>query len=483
MKHTLVPVILVIVALAAPLIYSVHLNHGHFVYTLDDPYIHLSLASEIARGHHGINPGEATSPSSSILWPFLLVPFTGLELFQFVPLLLNTIFAAVTAIILYRFFDRRLLPFIASVFAFSIPGLVLTGMEHGLQVLLTASIAVDTCRFARDGTRSSLLLPALVAAPLVRYECLAVSVPVLVFLFVSGERKASLLTGFVLAAFLAGYSLFLMRMGLDPLPASVMAKSTVAAGGSALSHFASNLATFRGAVQALLLVPLSFVMLSPSRKRSARLLAGTAIAAALLHLAVGRFGWFHRYGVYAWTFTVLVTYDLYRPFLGTRKLLFSAALCILGANYLTGYLRIPHASANIYRQQYQMARFAREWYPGPIAVNDLGLVAFMGQQYVLDLWGLAVPEALEGASDPEWVDSAAVVNGVDLAIVYAEELPGTSHWTPVARMDLHPPLVVCPYGGVDFLAAPWSSPDSLKTILEGFAVTVPDGIDFTVYHR
>ncbi|MBN2327748.1 MAG: hypothetical protein JXR73_11395 [Candidatus Omnitrophica bacterium] len=51
------------------------MNHGVFCYTLDDAYIHLALSENIIHGHYGINPGECSSPSSSILWPFLLAPW------------------------------------------------------------------------------------------------------------------------------------------------------------------------------------------------------------------------------------------------------------------------------------------------------------------------------------------------------------------------------------------------------------------------
>mgnify|MGYP001017862235 CR=1 FL=1 len=45
---------------------------GFFFYTLDDPYIHLALAENILRGHYGINLDEPSSPSSSIVYPFLV---------------------------------------------------------------------------------------------------------------------------------------------------------------------------------------------------------------------------------------------------------------------------------------------------------------------------------------------------------------------------------------------------------------------------
>ena len=43
------------------------LNHGVFLYVLDDTYIHLGLAARLYGAHYGINAGEASSPSSSIL--------------------------------------------------------------------------------------------------------------------------------------------------------------------------------------------------------------------------------------------------------------------------------------------------------------------------------------------------------------------------------------------------------------------------------
>ncbi|HKL20996.1 MAG TPA: hypothetical protein VJ904_04275 [Tichowtungia sp.] len=59
-----------------------YLNGGVFTYSLDDAYIHLSLAEQIHHGHYGINAGEYSSPSSSVLCPFLLAPFSGLPSFR-----------------------------------------------------------------------------------------------------------------------------------------------------------------------------------------------------------------------------------------------------------------------------------------------------------------------------------------------------------------------------------------------------------------
>ncbi len=116
-----------------------------------------------------------------------------------------------------------------------------------------------------------------------------------------------------------------------------------------------------------------------------------------------------------------------------------------------------------------------------MAVNDLGLISMGYDRYILDLWGLATPSALQGAFSSAWVDSAAMANNVNYAIVYKDELPGIQHWTTVARMQIRPPLVVCVSGGIDFLAAPWASDDSLRVKLIDFSTTLPEGIDMEVF--
>lgn len=481
MAGRLMVLAVLLAAVAAPLALSVHKNDGVFVYTLDDPYIHLALAGNIRAGHYGINPGEPTSPASSVIWPLILVPFADLPFFTVVPLALNLLFAGATVLLLLRFYGEEcLLCAVASVFAFSLPGLVLTGMEHSFQVFLTVVMAAGACSLSEGRGFPRYLIWAAIAAPLVRYECLAVTIPVLGMAFMLGERKKALIAAGAAAASLGVFSLFLLSLGLSPLPASVLAKSSVAAGGGVFGNLVTSLSSFRGMVQALLLPPLLFAALRKGKSEH-RLLAASAAVSVALHLAVGRFGWFHRYGVYMWVYSTMVVFHLYRPFLKQRRMLFAVVLLAASGNYLTGYLRIPFASGNIYRQQYQTARLVGDWVQGPVAVNDLGLVALYSDSYVLDLWGLAVPEALEGAGDQAWVDSAAAASGVNLAVVYPDRFEGLLHWERIAVMELQPPLVVCADGSVEVKAAPWADADSLYKIVEEFSATLPDGVEFTGY--
>lgn len=59
---------------------------GGFVYTLDDPYIHLALAKQIHALRYGINPMEGSALPFSNLWPLLLA-IVPQPLMEFAPLI------------------------------------------------------------------------------------------------------------------------------------------------------------------------------------------------------------------------------------------------------------------------------------------------------------------------------------------------------------------------------------------------------------
>lgn len=80
------------------------LNDGQFTYTGDDPYIHLALAENIARGHYGVNLAEYSAPSSSVLWPVLLAPFAPLRVDDLVPLCINLLCTTITVLLSDRIF-------------------------------------------------------------------------------------------------------------------------------------------------------------------------------------------------------------------------------------------------------------------------------------------------------------------------------------------------------------------------------------------
>ena len=149
--HLLAPLVYVL-ACAVLLVADLSVTDGTFTYVLDDAYIHLSLAENVAQGHYGLNPDEPASPSSSVLWPLVLAPFAGAEGFDRIPLVLNLICCVLFLIALQRFLfflagpssDRAragIAVLVAClVFAFNLPGLTFTGMEHPIQILCAAGV-------------------------------------------------------------------------------------------------------------------------------------------------------------------------------------------------------------------------------------------------------------------------------------------------------------------------------------------------------
>ncbi|WP_369720759.1 hypothetical protein AB8Z38_27015 [Bradyrhizobium sp. LLZ17] len=116
------------------------------VFTLDDAYIHLAVADQILSGGYGVNAGEYSSPSSSIIWPYLLALTEALHLGAFGPLLINGAAACATVFALLRaleqsglFDDASDRPFgylIALILIFNVSAVALpmTGMEHSVHV-------------------------------------------------------------------------------------------------------------------------------------------------------------------------------------------------------------------------------------------------------------------------------------------------------------------------------------------------------------
>src|SRR4030067_1209007 len=100
-KLFFIPFYLFISILLIQTIIILILNSGLIVYTTDDAYIHLALAENILKGHYGVNLQEYSSLSSSILWPFILIPLTGFSFGYLIPLIVNTLSSLATIFIFF----------------------------------------------------------------------------------------------------------------------------------------------------------------------------------------------------------------------------------------------------------------------------------------------------------------------------------------------------------------------------------------------
>lgn len=484
-------------------------NEGTFTYTLDDPYIHMTLADRMVQGEYGINPGEAASPSSSVIWPVLLMPFVALKgAWALYGSLAWNVLAALLAVVLLSLLWHgilgplrsrseglsHLLLLFLSVLVFNVPGLVFTGMEHTLQVALVLALLLGLIREAGSGRVPCWTPVVMVLGPLVRYELLAPCGAALLFLFVRGHKRLALGVSGILLLFLGGFSLFLVRLGLPFMPSSIMAKSALSESGLSglLVNGLRTLGVPVGVLLLLMALANAYLAIARTRAMADRLLAGVLILAALAHALGGSFGWYYRYEVYAWAFLVMGTLHGFRVreeragFLDApaNRVLLMVALLVGGSGYLTVLYSTPTASRNIYDQQYQMGRLVQSYLKEAVAVNDLGLVAWGNPHPVLDLMGLASPQALSlrrsSPVDPTWMEALCRRKGVDVAIVYERGffslLP--SSWQPLGRFRLSTRRVVCASDVVTvFLTRPQALPRVVPAV-RAWVSTLPRGVRF-----
>ncbi len=507
----LISISLLILITIIQFILIVSSNDGLLVYTLDDPYIHMALAENIKQGHYGINLSEFSAPSSSILWPFILaaIPTSVLPIF-----FLNLIFSIFTLTIFIKILNvsamqsqtknENLIFILCSVLfilATNMVGLIFTGMEHALQVLIVAIIAYGLILHTDKHKVPSWLLISIIIAPLIRYESIAISLAALLYLSMQKYYFSVAIISIALALIIVSFSFFLTSMGLDYLPNSISAKSNIVQGQGALNKFIENLINSlrerQGVVLSFAILTLLYYFLWGAQNKK-RQLALIAILAVIMHFLAGRYGWYHRYEIYILVFIIIILFHLYLPVvfknldaspkLGTSNitascLFFGTLSVFIGAPYIYGLTTIHKASNNIYEQQFQMHRFAVDYYNEAVAVNDLGYVAYNNDNFILDLGGLASKEALQAkfeSKDGDWIDKLVVKNSIGLIMIYDDWFNGSisKNWIKMGELHLGKKKITPAREYVSFYAANQQAYNKLLPKLTSFISTLPQGTKF-----
>lgn len=485
-----------------------HLTHGTFVYALDDPYIHLAMAEQLVHGHYGINALENSSPSSSIVWPLLLTPLAGTRWQVYLPLVWNILFGVISAGLIGAIVAgwpaspsprpvevprwQQALTAMLLIFLANLASLTFIGMEHVLQIMLSICCAVGVIRAMEGRNIPPWCVAAAIVAPMVRYENLALTVALAIALIgLRQRRKAALVVGFSLLPLVA-FSLFLKAERLPLLPTSVLVKggaykSSTSHGMSFLRDIHDNLVldiihTERSSMLLLLIILL--VLFYRERSRTRRFAIGSAVWVAAIQLLIGRFGWFHRYEVYAFIFIALVLVRIATEHSRMKLACLTVILLFCAGTYIHGTLVTPEASSDIYQQQYQMHRFMADFYRRDVALNDLGLVSYQRPPgvYVLDLYGLASPEASRQTDKtPEWMEEITQRHRVPLAMVYSGWFNIPSTWVPLARMCQGTPKQRVGERCVDFYSTSAATEEQTRIAVTKFAPTVPQTVAFTLH--
>lgn len=440
-----------------------HTNQG-LIYTLDDPYIHLALAKNIWIGSYGINPNEMSAPSSSIIWPFLLSPFAAFNFFELIPLIINCLCVVLSGLLIASTLKtepaKRTLISLSLMFSTNLFGLAFTGMEHSLQTLLCIIIAKSILETEIEKTDKSriFLYFSLVILPMVRYEGLAISIPVFIYLYFNNKKAIAVTLSLSTIAFLSGFSFFLYKNNLGLIPSSILAKADQ--GTDAIwNNFSTNLVEHGPLLAGV--ISLSFFLKSINQKK----LALITLTSTCMHFTFGKFGWFSRYEAYLAIFILIIAARVLlisRP--SQWKLLLISPIAFSSLCYAT--IKTPIAAANIYNQQAQIAKIA-EILGKPVAVNDLGLMSLRSGQYILDLWGLGSREALElrktSSNAPYWIAKLMKEKSVNFAFIYDEWFPyKPTSWIKVGFIKLDQERVT-PASDKVFLYA--TSPESAEELV------------------
>lgn len=389
---------------------------GHFTYSLDDPYIHLALAENLPM-YHGLNaPPDVSAPSSSVLYPWLLMPLAHTGAAFMAPLLLNLTGGVVAILLLVRV-ERQidLVPSAgAAVRAVLVLGfaliinlftLLFTGMEHTLHVAAALAVFSGLLDAVEKKPLPWWFWVAIIIGPMFRYEAFALSVLALLCVACWGEWKKALPAFLLMLVGPLAYSFYLHGMGLPWLPGSVLAKSVglgqVNDGRGVLAGVLNVLLNFlRNFKQVMawghtVLLLLLFVLLWRVEGRK-RVVALVVVAAGMAHLFLSSFAWLDRYHAYLLALDLLALLYVARPMLQrvaerSSNGHFTLVLLLLGAGASSLFCTVstPASSRQIYNVHAQLHRFLTESWKEPVASYDIGYPSWQNPWPVIDLFGLA----------------------------------------------------------------------------------------------
>jgi hypothetical protein len=445
---------------------------GQYFYPIDDAYIGMALAKQVAQ--HGIwGPSQQfANVSSTPAFALLLAMcdwITGPQAWW--PIALATMGSMSAILAAQRLLANTSLSFqIAGCLGVVVLGLLhvmaLIGMEHSIQIalsLLFVSYMVPVLA-KRESVRPTAFLIA-AAMVSVRYEGLFVAAGACLLLLAQRcWRDTVLLAG---AAWLpvVGFGIYCKFHGSTWLPNPLLLK-----GGVAWPKLLNTF--FEGLYFWPLLLLLTWVSGRTFRQPSspARVVSQITIIAAWLHVFLGAFGWVYRYEAYLLALSVvsvvlLLSESVFRRGFGLL-VTSAAALLLVHAVEATGTL--PGRSRAIYSQQYQTARLAM-LLNAPVAVNDLGAPAFFTDLPIVDLTGLGTQAVMDARLarryDTQLMREVLQAPHVQMIAIYDDWFshspkypwggpPLPSEYTRVAHLETYAPPEYVNESRVEYYAAP-----------------------------
>lgn len=482
---------------------SLMLTNGTFIYSMDDPYIHLAVSEEIIRGNYGINIRERSSPSSSIIYAYLMAPFVWIGAGNYAQYILNLVFQAVALIVIsnivYNYISKNIrrhhtlwycLFASALVLALNSLALPMTGMEHSLHVMISVLLVYGLYRAEKDRTASLWMVALITLNVLTRFEGLALSLACIGGLFILKQRRMALVALIVLITSLLAYGIYMSSMGLPLVPSSVMIKSGVTSSiyenrlmETGLRLYLNVFQNMTKVLNPVMLLMTGFMVWCCKRKEFPfRITVLTVCLSIVGHVVLGSDGSMYRYQIYLIAICIMALVLCFEavkieqePMKNVRILLL--LIGIFAVSFLKATIVTPKGSQNIHDQQYQMHIFATQYFREPVAVNDLGWVSYRNDIHVLDIYGLGSEQARKFNQEDGIIASnmATLVqdNKITYAMVY-DEVYGEAipdGWCRIA--ELHTIMVTSSEAMVAFYLIDRSKEAQMREAMARFAPTLP----------
>lgn len=502
-------------------------NGGTLVYAMDDAYIHLGMARNVAQhGTWGINAHEISSASSSPLWVLLLAALYPMLSSEYLPLVLNTLIALLLLLSIHSFFKKQALNIVQNtaglllvIFALPLPALIFSGMEHILHTLTSLLLLMYAVELLveRRITNAHLLRLALLCFvnTAIRPEGIALSMIVTLLVFIlTSWRQASVLL-LVNALPIVAFGLWSLAHGELFFPNSVIVKSVdnmnIQQGVSGLRalfpRLGIALSLLREYEDLLWCFEASALLLAVYWLRNLRQAAafsvktlledkttlrfGIVFFCILAHILVSGGGWFFRYEAYLVGLTLVPLFAILAPLLRQwlqgisllpRLLLLSlvVAICFpIFSRSLQGVRQIVPYTEMVYQKQIQTARFLSSYYRAkPVGVTDIGAVCYYGGAELTDFYGLGSSYVARCKAQGSWnaakVEELAKAKGWQCAFTY-EALQSAfipASWIKVGEMTIDERLITYHHTLTFYAPAPEYA-DELRHNLQAFASTLP----------
>jgi hypothetical protein len=463
---------------------SLSKTDGHYVYLIDDAYIHLAMAKNLALYDvWGVTKYKFSSTSSSPLFTYVLsalIKVSGNN--DLLSLWVNIFFGVGTVYFLNRYFSgvfntakNIVLSVLFTLFFSVLHVQVLSGMEHVFHVFLFVvnifCLSNFKSRYSVFGFYFTLLLMGLV-----RFESMFYFV-ILAFLFLLIKKWKDafgiLLIGFIPIVL---FCYFNYQHDGYLFPNSVIVKGTKSTFDSHFPHqlktvfldnFLLNISFYKIGFFPIMIC-LIFIIRDFRTKNFQLIIKDhfLLIVISLLMVCHSMFadlkGMF-RYEAYILTgFSMALIpklkglFEHFRTYI-KKELIISglvlANIFLLVYKFSFAHKMLIDGGKNIYEQQIQSARFLHSYYnESKIVANDIGAITYFTNIHLLDMAGLGSKETIvfnenKRSADKQFqgfLTQYTITNDYDIAIIYEAWLQNhiPENWRKVAELKINNPITV-----------------------------------------